>query len=166
MTVSNAAYMKGFYDTTNALGAKVISSDFTFEIVGFENLFLLAKQCPWPVLTPSEAIEVPTILGAAYWEKSQVKFNQQGPVAFQETVVGHIDKLLIDLLTQGGEFDARIYEGTPQKYLRAKKISKCTIAAEPVDRDWENRTQPLIITGTMFYHYFGEVIPGNTADYR
>lgn len=47
MTVSNAAYLKGFYDTTKALGAKVVSSDFTFEIEGFEQNYLLRNE-PWP----------------------------------------------------------------------------------------------------------------------
>ena len=36
MTVSNAGYLKGFYDATKALGKKTINSDFTFEIEGFE----------------------------------------------------------------------------------------------------------------------------------
>lgn len=166
MTVSNAAYLKTFHDVTVALGHKVISSDFTIEIEGFEQYYLLAKQCPWPILITGEAIEVPTVLGAAMWEPSQMKFNQQGAIAFQETLAGHIDKLFLDLITQGGEFNAKIYEGTPQHYLRYKKITKCTINAEPVDRDWENRTQPMMITGNMFYHYYGEVVEGNSADYR
>lgn len=163
MTVSNAAYLKSFHDVTVGLGHKIINSDFTFEIEGFERYYMLAKQCPWPILTPTEGIEVPTVLGAALWEKGQVKFNQQGAVAFQETQLGHIDKLLIDLIAKGGEFNAKIYEGTPQKFLIAKKIIKCTIQADPIDRDWENRTQPMMITGTMFYHYYGETVPGNST---
>ena len=63
MTVSNAAYLKGFYDTTKALGAKVISSDFTFEIEGFEQNYLLCKQAPWPEMSPAGEIEATTPLG-------------------------------------------------------------------------------------------------------
>lgn len=171
MAISNAAYLKQFHDITVGLGHKSVNSDFTIAIDGFEQYYMLTKQCPWPILTASEAIEVPTVLGAAIWEKAQVKFNQQGAIAFQETVTGHIDKLLIDLITKGGEFDATIYEGTPQHFMSAKKIIKCTIQADPLDRDWENRTQVLMITGTMFYHYYGEIIAGNSVtgdktDYR
>lgn len=166
MTVSTGAFLKNFHDTTVALGAKVISSDFTIEIEGFEAMYMLTKQCPWPVLTTGEAIEVPTVLGSAIWEPGQIKANQQGAIAFQETVAGSVDNLLVSLLTKGGEFNAKIYEGTPQKYLSYKRIIKCSLNCEPVDRDWENRTQPLLITGNMFYHYYGEVVKGGSTNYR
>lgn len=166
MTISNSSYLKSFHDLTVGLGHKVISSDFTIEIEGFEKYYLLAKQCPWPIITTGEAIEVPTVLGAAMWEPGQAKFHQQGAIAFQETTAGDIDKLFLGLITGGGEFNAKIYEGTPQKFLRYKQVRKCTLNCEPVDRDWENRTQPLVITGNMFYHYYGEVTEGNSADYR
>lgn len=160
MTVSTGAFLKGFHDTTVAMGAKVISSDFTIEIEGFESMYLLTKQCPWPVLTTGEGVEVPSVLGVAMWQPGQVKVHQQGAIAFEETVAGSVDNLLASLLMRGGEFNAKIYEGTPQRHLRYKKISKCSINCEPPDRDWENRTQPLMITGNMFYHYFGEVVEG------
>jgi hypothetical protein len=56
MTVSIASLLKGHYDTTRALGAKVISSDFAFEIEGFEANWLLAKQCPWPEISPTPCL--------------------------------------------------------------------------------------------------------------
>jgi hypothetical protein len=58
MTVSTSAYLKGFHDTTKALGSKVINSDFTLEIEGFEAYYLLAKQCPWPENSSAGEIEV------------------------------------------------------------------------------------------------------------
>jgi hypothetical protein len=173
MTVSNAAYLRGFYDTTRALGAKVISSDFTFEIEGFEGNYLLCKQAPWPELSPGGEIEVPTVLGATMWQPQQIKVAQQGPISMFETVAGTVDQMLVSLITRGGTyasggatFNAKIYEGTPTKYLRAKRIIDAFIQMDVADRDWENRSQPLAFSGTIFYHYFGEVIPGNSGDYR
>ena len=32
---------------------------------------------------------------------------------------------------------------------------------DPIDRDWENRSQILIFTGTLFYHYFGDIEKGS-----
>ena len=165
MAVSTGALLKGFHDKAVALGAKIISSDFTLEIEGFESMYLLTKQCPWPILTTSEGIEIPTMLGAAMWQPGQVKVNQQGAITFNETTAGSVDNLLLKLLINGGEFNAKIYEGTPTNYLRYKAIKKCSINCEPPDRDWENRTQPLLITGNMFYHYFGEVVEGNSKNY-
>jgi len=166
MTVSTAALLKGHYDTTRALGAKVISSDFAFEIEGFESNWLLAKQCPWPEISPTGEVEVPTPLGATMWQPQQIKVAQQGQISLLETVAGTIDNMLIDLISQGGTFNAKVYEGTPQKYLRAKRIVDCFIQMDNPDRDWENRSQVLTFSGTLFFHYFGDVTPGNSGDYR
>lgn len=165
MAISNPGYLKGFYDTTKALGAKVISSDFTFEIEGFESTYLLFKQAPHPELSPAGEIEVPTPLGATSWQPQQLKIAHQGQVSLMETVAGTIDNMLVNLISSGSIFNARIYEGTPQKFLRAKRIVDCFMVLDDPDRDWENRSQILIFTGTLFFHYFGEIIPGNSSDY-
>lgn len=165
MTVSNSAYLKGFYDVTKSLGAKVISSDFTFEIDGFEQNYLLCKQAPWPEVSVAGEIEVAGPLGSPMWQPQQVKTNQQGQVSLMETVAGSVDNMLVNLITRGGMFNARIYEGTPQKFLRAKRIVDCFVQIDNPDRDWENRSQILMFTGTLFFHYFGEVIPGNSGNY-
>ncbi|AJK46243.1 hypothetical protein [Burkholderia plantarii] len=166
MTVSTASLLKGHYDTTRALGAKVISSDFAFEIEGFEANWLLAKQCPWPEISPTGEVEVPMPLGANMWQPQQIKIAQQGQISMQETVAGSVDNMLIDIIARGGLFNAKVYEGTPQKYLRAKRIVDCFMQMDNPDRDWENRSQVLVFSGTLFFHYFGETLPGNSGDYR
>jgi len=166
MTISNAQYLKGFYDVTKNLGAKVISSDFSFEIEGFENNYLLCKQAPWPEVSPEGEIEVPFPLGAVYVQSQQIKIRRQGPIAFMETIQGSVDNMLSNIVSLGGYFNAKIYEGTPQRFLRAKRIVDCFMQFDDADRDWENRSQILMFNGTIHYHYFGEVIPGNSENYR
>lgn len=166
MTVSTAAYLKGHYDAARAIGAKAISSDFAFEIEGFEQNWLLCKQAPWPEISPAGEIEVPMPLGSTAWQPQQVKIAQQGQITLIETAVGSIDNMLIDLITKGGTFNAKVYEGTPQKYLRSKRIVDCFMQVDNPDRDWENRSQVLTFSGTLFFHYFGEITPGNSGDYR
>ena len=166
MTVSNSSYLKTFYDATKAIGQKVVNSDFTFEIEGFEQNYLLAKQCPWPDTSVAGEIEVPSPLGATLFEPQQIKVAKQGQVTFMETVAGSIDTMMVDIIARGGTFNAWIYEGTPTKYLRRKRIIDAFIQIDDPDRDWENRSQVLMFSGTMFYHYFGETENGNSADYR
>jgi len=166
MALSNASYLKQFHDTAKASGSKIISSDFSLEIEGFESNWILTKQCPWPELSTAGEIEVPGALGSASWEMQQAKVNQQGAISFMETTAGSIDQMLVGLIASGGKFNAKIYEGTPTKFLRAKRIEDCFIQVDNPDRDWENRSQILIFSGTMFFHYFGESIPGNSNDYR
>jgi hypothetical protein len=163
MTVSNAQYLKSLYDQTQALGEKAISSDFALEIEGFEAMWLLAKQCPWPTLSPAGEIEVATPLGAAKWQAQQLKINQQGQVSLMETVRGNVNAMLLGLLSRRGTFNAKIYEGTPKSFLRAKRIHDCFLVLDNPDRDWENRSQVLMFTGTLFFHYIGDDIPGNVT---
>ena len=167
MAVSTNEYLKGFFDKTKALGEKVINSDFCFEIVGYEGQYLLCKQAPWPESSPQGEIEVPTPMGASMWQTQQIKVSQQGQVSFYETTAGHIQQMLIDLIVSGkGKFDAYVYEGTPERYIKRKLLRDCFMQIDNPDRDWENRSQPLMFSGTLFFHYFGEEDNGNSSDYR
>ena len=166
MTVSTSSYLKSHYDSAAVLGAKVVGSDFALEIVGFEAYWLLCKQAPWPELSPQGEIEVPMPLGSLAYQPQQIKPAQQGSISFYETVLGSVDKMMESIVENGGTFDAWLYEGTPQKYIRRKKIQDCFLQIDPIDRDWENRSSPMLITGTLFFHYFGQTEEGNTSDYR
>lgn len=165
MAQATGSYLKGFYDSSRALGAKAISSDFTMVIEGFETSanYLLCKQAPWPILTPQGEIEISMPLGMNAFQPQQIKTGQQGQVSFYETRAGNMEQALIDILTGASEFNAKVYEGTPEDYLRYKVLHHCFFQMDPVDRDWENRSQPLLFTGTMFYHYFGEIVTGNAS---
>lgn len=166
MTVSTSSLLKGHYDATRALGAKVISSDFALEIEGFEQSWLKCKQFPWPQTSPTGEIEIPMPLGAMQYQPQQLKIAHQGQISLLEDVAGSADQLLVNIIASGGLFNAKVYEGTPQQYLRVKRIVDCFIQVDDPDRDWENRSQVLMITGTVFFHYFGETNAGNSKDYR
>lgn len=166
MAINKSAYLRELYQSTKALGEKVISSDFTMEIEGHEGKYLLCKQAPWPENSSQGEIEIPGPVGMTHYEAQQIKTAHQGQVSFYETTAGDIDKLLIDVIAGGGYFNAKIYEGTPDKYLRYKRIIDCFLQIDDPDRDWENRSQPLMFSGTMFYQYFGEVVEGNSTDYN
>ena len=163
MATSNASYLKTLHSAAQALGAKAIASDFTLEIEGFEQNYLLCKQMPWPQVSSAGEIEVPGPVGSVGWEAQQVKVNHSGQVAFYETVAGSIDQMLVDLISSGGKFNAKIYAGTPQRFSSAKRITKCFLQIDNPDCDWENRSQVLMFSGTMFFHYFGEILPGNAS---
>lgn len=155
MAVTSAAYMKGLFNQTVALGQKSVNSDAWFEIKGYEGLSLLVKQFPWPELSTAGEIEVPLPLGGAMWQPQQTKFNQQGAITFMETVDGAIGRFMKEILDQGGFFDATVYEGTPDNNTRKEELIQCFFQTDPVDRDMENRSQITQISGTLFYHYFG-----------
>ncbi len=166
MTVSTSALLKGHYDATRAQGLKAISSDFSLEIEGFETSWLKCKQFPWPQTSSAGEIEVPMPLGAMMYQPQQLKIAHQGQITLLEDVAGSVDQMLVNLITKGGTFNAKVYEGTPQKYLRVKRVVDCFFQVDDPDRDWENRAQVLSIAGTVFFHYFGETGAGNSNDYR
>ena len=156
MTVSNAQVLQGFYNATKAMGAKSVSSDAYFLIDGHEDLGLITKQFPWPVLGVAGEIETPGPMGAASWQPQQLKVNQQGQITFTETVGGRVQRFLDEVIAAGGTFNATVYEGTPDNFARAVRIRDCFFQPDLPDRDWENRSQVTLIAGTLFFHYFGE----------
>jgi hypothetical protein len=161
MTVSTAAYLKQIYDTANAAGQKAISSDAMIEFAGFESMALLVQGFPWPVLTSGGEIEVPMPLGVAQQIPQQAKVNQQGAVTIQETVAGTASNLLLQMIAAGGRFNAKVYAGTTDQYRFYLNVVDCFLSCEPSERNWDNRGSIVTLSGTLFYHYFGEVIPGN-----
>ncbi len=155
--VKTGAYLKQQFNAAVALGDKVVSSDAQFVIDGYEDIALLTKQFPWPTLAPGGEIEVPIPNGAAMWQPQQLKVHQQGQMTFLETQKGHIQQFLEDIVfVNGAIFDATIYEGTREDYTRKERIARCFLQLDNPDRDWENRTQILQVTGTLFFHYFGK----------
>lgn len=161
MALSTANYLKSLADSIQASGQKAISSDFTFEIEGFEQNYLLIKQFPWPAFSSAGEIEVAAPMGMALWQPQQGKVNLQGSVTLQETVAGAIDSMLIGLIARGGIFNAKIYHGTPTHYISYKPIYDAFFQIDNADTDFENRSQVLVFSGTLFFHYFGEIVAGN-----
>ncbi|CAN7646379.1 hypothetical protein [Paraburkholderia terricola] len=161
MTVSNAQYLKQLYETAAAIGQKAISSDAMIEFAGFESMALIVQGFPWPILTSGGNIPVPMPLGVEQDIPQQVKINQQGGVTIQETVAGSGANLLLQMIANGGRFKGKVYNGTTDQYRFYLPIVDCFLVCEPAERNWENRGSILTLSGTLHYHYFGEVVPGN-----
>lgn len=161
MTVLAAQILKGMYSQARALGDKAINSDFTFEIAGHEGLYLLCKQAPHAMISPAGEIEIYLPNGQKAWQPQTVETALQGAISFYETTAGSVQKFLREIVAIGGIFDGRLYEGTPDRYTRYHPYLNCFFQVDQGDRDWENRSQVLAISGTLFYHYFGDPVEGN-----
>lgn len=158
---NTGAYLKQVLGTVAKMGNKAISSDAMFVVDGYEDIRLLTKQFPQPVTSTAGEIEVPGPLGTVTVQPQQLKVYQQGQIQFYETENGDVETFLESLQLNGSKFDATIYEGTMEKYTRAWRISNCFIEVENPDRDWENRSQVLMLSGTLHFHYTGDKLPGN-----
>ncbi|MEY3760690.1 MAG: hypothetical protein RIR39_2181 [Pseudomonadota bacterium] len=154
--------MKKSFALAVASGLNAISSDFTLEIEGQEGLWILTKQAPWVIASSAGEIEIAMPNGGARWERQNQKVNFQGPISFYETQSHKIDKAMMDIIGKsgysGGRFNCKVYHGIPNKHVGGKRYENCFMTIESPDTDWENRSQALMITGTLFGHYFGEDI--------
>lgn len=165
MAVTRASVINGFHESSRVSGDKRVAADYSLQIDNFEDRWLLCKSQFWPELTPGEGIEVPTPLGSAMWQPSQCKFHQQAQVTFQESKSGIIQAMFNSLLlcsngAGAARFNAWVYYGTPESYIQRARIMDAFITAEPVEVDWENRTQIVTIPATIFYHFYGEYEDG------
>jgi hypothetical protein len=161
MTVNTGQFLQQSYAQFKANGDKSVSSDAMFVIDGFEQLRLLCKQFPQPTLSPAGEIEIATPMGGTAVQPQQLKIAQQGQVQFYETQRGDMDAFLDSVLLTGAKFNARVYEGTLERYKRGWVIQDCFLVFDNPDRDWENRSQVTMVSGTLNFHYFGEKIAGN-----
>lgn len=161
MAVNSAETLSGIRNQQGAADPTALNSDFYLVIDGFESIAIRCNQAPWAVLTPGEPVEVPGPMGTKTQIPSQVNTAQSGAIAFTETTTGQIDNALIAMLLNGGTWNATIYEGDEDKNTRGKVYENCYINCEPIDRMWENRTSPLTVSGTLYYHYYGEIVEGN-----
>lgn len=161
MTVSAKEVLLGSYNASRLLGDKAIVSDAMMVIDGFESLSLLIKQFPWPALSVSGEIEVPSPMGTTMWQPQQIRVAHQGPISMMETVGGQVHDFCEAVAASGGRFQATVFEGTPERFYRALQIRDAFVQLDNPDRDWESRAQVMLETGTIFFHYFGEKLPGN-----
>lgn len=161
MAVNTAAYHESNLKLTLALGDKLNAGDATFEPLGYEGIYLLVKQFPHPKISGGAEIEVPMAGGGKYFDQQPIDTSFQGQITFLETAAGSVAQFARDVIAAGGFFDARVYEGTPSRNTRSYKLERCFFKLDPSDRDWENRTQVLQLSGTLFGNYFGEEKAGN-----
>jgi hypothetical protein len=159
--LNTAPYHQSNLRLTLALGDKVNAGDATFEPIGFNGIYLLVKQFPHPKISGGAEIEVPMAGGGSYWEQQPIETKFQGGITFLETVAGSVQQFANDVIKAGGYFDARIYEGTPGRHTRSYSLERCFFKLDPSDRDWENRQQVLMLTGTLFGNFFGKTQAGN-----
>lgn len=163
MTISSQNTLRALWYAKNAVGAPSINSDATLQIEGFENLLLQTKQFPWPVIGTSGEIEQPGPLGTTSVIPQQLKIAQSGAITFTETVTGAVMAFMSQVSTRGGVFNANVFEGTPERFVRGYRLRGCFFVPDQADRDWENKAQVTLISGTLHFHFFGEEIPGAVA---
>lgn len=166
MAVSVGTYLKKFHESTWSQGDKVVNSDFTLVIDGYEESYLRCKQFPVPQISTGEPVEIVTPLGTKYYQAGQVEFARQGSISLYETVLDLSNNLMIDIIKDGGEFNAWVYHGTVENFIWKRRIIKCNLNVESPDADWENRTQPLVLTGQISYHYYDEKEMGGVTTLR
>lgn len=159
MSVTTAQRALEIYKDARALGDKEVSSDFMAVFADYPQTAMLIDKCPQPWLAPFDAIEVPNPLGTSMWQAGQLKVNGEGTISLMETVVGHVQDVLFDMLTTGKQCrtDVIIYAGgSTTAYRRKWTLRDCIFIPEVTDRDWSAREELLRVNGSLKWHYFGE----------
>lgn len=152
------------FQFTKSQGDKIIDADAQLVVDGLEQYRLLFKEFPMPTpLTSGEAAETYTANGQKVWQATNANTAQQGSIVMYAYADAHdINFLSIVKNTLGGKFNATVYEGTLENHLRGYYIRDAILTLETPTRSLENKTQIFTFNGQLSYHYFDEVILGNT----
>ena len=157
MSVSPADLLAKNYKTAQALGQKEAQCDAYFEIEGYENLKFLAKTFPRPVLASAGTLESYLPNGVKVQQPQQLQVAQTHEVSFYVTKGGQVEKALNALNNSGGIFQATVHLGQVDKPYASYPLTDCFIAEiPPLDQDIEGVGQHVMMSGTLYYHYFGE----------
>lgn len=157
MSVSPADLLAKNYKTAQALGQKEAQCDAYFEIEGYENLKFLAKTFPRPVLASAGTLESYLPNGVKVQQPQQLQVAQTHEVSFYVTKGGQVEKALNALNNSGGIFQATVHLGRVDKPYASYPLTDCFIAEiSPLDQDIEGVGQHVMMSGTLYYHYFGE----------
>ena len=157
MSVSPADLLAKNYKTAQALGQKEAQCDAYFEIEGYENLKFLAKTFPRPVLASAGTLESYLPNGVKVQQPQQLQVAQTHEVSFYVTKGGQVEKALNALNNSGGIFQATVHLGQADKPYASYPLTDCFIAEiSPLDQDIEGVGQHVMMSGTLYYHYFGE----------
>lgn len=161
MGTSSVDFLKAQYEASRGLGDRSVQSDAVMVIDGFEYLGLLIKSFTWPIITTSSEVEGFLPGGQKFWEVGQLETAMQGQVVITETRAGHAYEALTVLTRKRP--GATLYEGNPLEFARAIRIRDLFLKLDPAERDAESRSALTQFSGTMFYQFFGEVLPGSPA---
>lgn len=157
MSVSPADLLAKNYKTAQALGQKEAQCDAYFEIEGYENLKFLAKTFPRPVLASAGTLESYLPNGVKVQQPQQLQVAQTHEVSFYVTKGSQVEKALNALNNSGGIFQATVHLGQVDKPYASYPLTDCFIAEiSPLDQDIEGVGQHVMMSGTLYYHYFGE----------
>lgn len=157
MSVSPADLLAKNYKTAQALGQKEAQCDAYFEIEGYENLKFLAKTFPRPVLASAGTLESYLPNGVKVQQPQQLQVAQTHEVSFYVTKGGQVEKALNALNNSGGIFQATVHLGQVDKPYASYPLTDCFIAEiSPLDQDIEGVGQHVMMSGTLYYHFFGE----------
>jgi len=157
MSVSPADLLAKNYKAAQALGQKEAQCDAYFEIEGFENLKFLAKTFPRPILASAGVIESYTPNGVKVQQPQPLQVAQSHEVSFYATKGGAVEKALMQLNNNGGTFQATVHLGQVDNPYASYQLTDCFLAEiSPLDQDVEGVGQHVMISGTLYYHYFGE----------
>lgn len=151
------------FQGAQALGELSISSEYLLVPVGFEDMQFLVKQFAIPVVNPEGAIDVPMIAGMLSGTPELAKTYFKNSFALKETVLGHAKKFFENIASERtvsnrAYFDFDLYQGTVENHTNVWHCKKAFVfGVEPLEVDFENRSQLAVYTGQIAYNYFPNV---------
>jgi len=137
------------------MGAHLLGSQGMLVPRGLEDLRFYIKTCPRPIVTNGDPAEVHYAGGYSSHVPGIPQTRFSGGFSMYETEAGHAQMLAEYIVASGGLIDCDYYDGRSDKFTRVYELLNCAMRFEPTDFDTENRSQAMIVSGTMDYNYFG-----------
>jgi len=152
------------FQTAQALGSVMLASTGALVPIGYEHMALLFKSFSKPVSTLLDPAEYFLAGGLQMSAPTIPKTLFEGSAAVIETDTGQATAFA-EAMQLAGEMDFILYDGRPDRAMRAHQLHKCKMTFDIAEVDSENRSQPMIFQIQMKFNYFGLTASlGNTGN--
>lgn len=143
------------YQTAKAMGAAMLACNAILVPEQRPDLALLIKSFPRFMATLNDPAEVNYAGGLQATVASVPKTSFEGSLTVIETDTGK-GLELAEWITAVGSTDFLMYDGRQDRYTRVHRYHDCKITLDVGEIDSENRSQILMLNGTIKGMYFGQ----------
>lgn len=116
---------------------------------------LLISNFPRPIVTNNDPAEFNLAGGAQTHVAGAPKTRYQGSFQMIETDTGQGAAFAELLVACGGTTNCIVYDGRPDRFLRANELRNCAITIESPEGDAEGVSTIMRLSGQMTYNFYG-----------
>lgn len=141
--------------TAESLGSAMLQCSGMFVPEGAPEIALLITNFPRPMITHNEPADFNLAGGGQFHVSGAPKNRYDGSFQMIETDFGQATAFAELLMSCGGSMNCTVYDGRPDRFIRAHELLNVSFTFEPFEIDSEGVSTIQRVSGQVKYNYYG-----------